>query len=136
LPADTLANVIWLPVIRAAMAVRRGDHAHALELLQTARRYDLAGGYYAHYLHGLAYLGQRSGADAAAEFQSIVNHRGIDAFSLPRPLAQLDVARAYALQGDKEKARKAYDDFFVLWKDADPDIPILKEAKAEYAKLQ
>ncbi len=134
--SDTLANVIWLPVIRAAIALRRSDYAQAIELLQPTRRYDLADQFYAHYLRGLAYLGNRSGAEAAAEFQFIVNHKGIDPFSLPRSLAQLGLARAYALQGDKAKARKAYDDFFALWKDADADLPLLKEAKAEYAKLQ
>jgi tetratricopeptide (TPR) repeat protein len=135
LPTDTLANVIWLPVIHAAMAVRRGDYAHAIELLQSTRRYDLADAFYAHYLRGLAYLGQHSAAEAAAEFQFIVDHRGIDPWSLPRPLAQLGLARAYALQGDKEKARKAYEAFFALWKDADPDLPIFREAKAQYARL-
>ncbi len=138
LPTDTLANVIWLPTIRAAMAIRRANYAQALELLRTPRRYDLADGFYAHYLRGLAYLGQRSTADAAAEFQFIVDHRGFDPvrFSLPRPLGQLGLARAYVLQGDKEKARKAYEALFALWKDADPDLPVLKEAKAEYANLK
>jgi serine/threonine protein kinase/Flp pilus assembly protein TadD len=144
LPTDTLANGVDLPVIRAALANHRGNYAQAIELLKTTRRYDHAEAFripldldqFAPYLRGQAFLGQRSGAEAAAEFQYLLDHRGLAPFSLLCPLAQLGLARAFALQGDNEKARKAYDDFFALWKDADTDIPILIEAKREYAKLK
>jgi tetratricopeptide (TPR) repeat protein len=136
LPTDTLANTIWLPVIRAAMAIHRGNHAKAIELLQAARRYDRADLFSAHYLRGLAYLGQRSAVEAGAEFQFILDHRGLASYSPFYPLAHLGLARAYVVSGDTEKARKAYEDFFELWKDADADLPILIEAKKEYAALK
>ena len=130
--------------MRAALANHRGNYAQAIELLKTARRYDHAEFFrvpldldqFAPYLRGQAFLGQRSGAEVAAEFQYILDHRGLAPFSLLHPLAQLGLARAYALQGDSEKARKAYGDFFALWKDADADLPILIEAKKEYEKVR
>ena len=88
------------------------------------------------YLRGLAYLQARQGAEAAAEFQKIVDHRGISAVAPEHSLAKLGLGRAYTLSGDTAKAKAAYQDFFALWKDADPGVPILKEAKAEFAKLQ
>jgi predicted Zn-dependent protease len=88
------------------------------------------------YLRGQAYLRAQQGGNAAQEFQKILDHRGITGNSPVVPLAHLGLARAYALSGDTAKAKAAYQDFFALWKDADPDIPILKQAKAEYAKLQ
>jgi len=135
LPTDTLANTIWLPVIRAAMAIHRGNHDKAIELLQAARRYDRADKFSAHYLRGVAYLGQRSGVQAGAEFRFILDHRGLDAFSPFYPLACLGLARANVVAGDIEKARKAYEDFFVQWKDADSDLPVLIQAKKEYGGL-
>jgi tetratricopeptide (TPR) repeat protein len=94
------------------------------------------GNLYPVYVRGQAYLAARNGAAAAGEFQKILDHRGI-VLNLPLgALAHLQLGRAYALSGDTAKARSAYQDFLTLWKDADPDIPILKEAKAEYAKLQ
>jgi predicted Zn-dependent protease len=84
---------------------------------------------------GQAYLQMRKGGDAAAEFQNIIEHRGVVLNFPTAALARLGLARAYALQGDTIKGRDAYQDFLALWKDADPDIPILKQAKAEYAKL-
>jgi tetratricopeptide (TPR) repeat protein len=87
------------------------------------------------YVRGMAYLAAHQGAKAAAEFQKILDYPNI-AFSGSRALANLGLGRAYALQGDTAKARKAYQDFLTLWKDADPDIPILKQAKAEYSELQ
>ena len=121
LPDDTLTNAIDLPVIRAAIANHRGNYAEAVELLQPARRYERADTtFFAHYIRGQAYLGQRSGAEAAAEFQSIIDRRGLEPFSPLHPLAQVGLARAIALQGDNEKARNAYDEFFAIWKDADP----------------
>jgi tetratricopeptide (TPR) repeat protein len=88
------------------------------------------------YVRGLVYLRMKDGEKAAAEFQKILDHRGLEPTSELIPLSQLNIGRAYALQGDVGKARTAYQDFLALWKDADPDIPVLKEAKAEYAKLQ
>ena len=88
------------------------------------------------YLRGQAYLNQHKGADAAAEFQKILDHRGWQPASPLYPLAHLGLARAAALSGDTTKARTAYQDFFALWKDADPDIPILQEARREYEKLE
>jgi hypothetical protein len=88
------------------------------------------------YLRGEAYLAEKKGDLAAKQFQAYLDHRGLYLNFVLGPLAHLGLARAYALQGDTNKARTAYQDFFALWKDADPDIPILKQAKAEYAKLQ
>lgn len=144
MPTDTLANGVDLPVIRAAIANHRGSYAEAIELLKTARRYNHAELFrvpldldqFAPYLRGQAFLRQRSGAEAAAEFQYILDHRGLAPFSLLNPLAQLGLARAAVLTGDKEKARKSYQDFFTLWKDADADLPILIAAKKEYEKVK
>jgi serine/threonine protein kinase/tetratricopeptide (TPR) repeat protein len=135
-PTDTLANTIWLPVIRAAIAIQRGNHPRALELLQPARRYDRADRLSAHYLRGLAYLGQRSGVQAEAEFQFILDHRGLDTYSPFYPLARLGLARAHVVSSGNEKARKTYEDFFAHWKDADSDLPILIQAKKEYDRLK
>jgi Tfp pilus assembly protein PilF len=88
------------------------------------------------YVRGEAYLQAHSGAAAAAEFQKILDHRGVVVNFPLGALAHVGLARAYALSGDAPKAKTAYQDFFALWKDADPDIPILKESKAEYEKLQ
>jgi hypothetical protein len=87
-------------------------------------------------VRGQAYLLAHNSTAAAAEFQKLLDHRGIVANFLTGSLAHLQIGRAYAMTGDTAKAKAAYQDFFTLWKDADPDIPILKEAKAEYAKLQ
>jgi eukaryotic-like serine/threonine-protein kinase len=111
-------------------------------LLQGATPYELAptaGGVMAMqvvYTRGMAYLAARQGAQAVAEFQKILAHPGAAGFSPTGSLAHLQLGRAYALAGDAAKARTAYQDFFALWKDGDPGIPILKQAKAEYAKLQ
>jgi len=88
------------------------------------------------YVRALAYLEAKRGPEAALEFQKIVDHRGISATSPEHSLAKLGLGRAYQMTGDTAKAKAAYQDFFALWKDADPDIPLLKDAKAEYAKLQ
>ncbi len=144
MPTDTLAIGVDLPVIRAAIANHRENYAQAIELLRTARRYEHAEFFkipldldqFAPYLRGQAFLGQRSGAEASAEFQYVLDHRSLAPFSLLGPLAQLGLARAHALNGDIEKAHKAYDDFFALWKDADADLPVLIEAKKEYEKLK
>jgi serine/threonine protein kinase/tetratricopeptide (TPR) repeat protein len=142
-PNGTLWNAVQLPAIRAAIALKRDQPAKAVELLASASPYERA---YpdAVYLRGLAYLDLREGAKAAAEFEKILDHKGANwgsAWQHPYwgqfySLSYLGLARGSALAGDPAKAGKAYKDFLTLWKDADPDIPILKKAKAEYAKLQ
>jgi hypothetical protein len=115
-----------------------------MEALQTAAPYELGsvGGelnnisLYPVYVRGTAYLSRHAGSRAAAEFQKILDHRGIVLNEPIGALAHLQLGRAYALQGDGAKGRAAYQEFLTLWKDADPDIPILNQAKAEYAKLQ
>jgi tetratricopeptide (TPR) repeat protein/predicted Ser/Thr protein kinase len=142
-PNGTLWNAVQLPAIRAAIALKRDQPAKAVELLASASPYERA---YpeAVYLRGLAYLGLREGTEAAAQFEKILDHKGANwgsAWQHPYwgqfyALSYLGLARGSALAGDPAKAGKAYQDFLVLWKDADSDIPILKQAKAEYAKLQ
>src|SRR5579863_7898399 len=137
-PSDTLLNNVSLPTASAAIEIGRGDPAKAIELLRPASPYEL--GRFADfapiYVRGLAYLRARNGAQAAVEFRKILDHRGVDPVSPLYALARLGLARAYALSGDPAKSRIAYQDFLALWKDADPDVPILMEAKAGYAKLQ
>jgi len=143
-PEDTLAQFNYLPTIRAQLALGRGDSSEAIEGLRVAAPYELGtpdvGGFrpalYPVYVRGEAYLAVHRGADAAVEFQKILDHGGVVQNEPIGALARLGLARAYALQGDTPKARAAYPDFLALWKDANPDIPILKEAKAEYAKLK
>ncbi|MGA7625564.1 MAG: protein kinase [Candidatus Acidiferrales bacterium] len=143
LPNGTIWNAVELPAIRAAIALKRDQPARAVELLASASPFDRA---YpeAVYLRGLAYLGLGESAAAAAEFEKILNYKGANWGSSWQhsywgqfySLSYLGLARASALAGDTAKAGKTFQDFFALWKDADPDIPILKEAKAEYARLQ
>jgi eukaryotic-like serine/threonine-protein kinase len=133
----------YLPTIDAQLALNRGDSSKAINILQVAAPYELGipgGGFfsptlYPVYVRGKAYLAARRGSEAADEFQKIVNQRSIVQNEPIGALAHLGLARAYLLEGDTAKARAAYQDFLTLWKDADPDIPILKQAKAEYAKL-
>jgi predicted Zn-dependent protease len=140
-PLDTRLNGYHLPTIRAAIEISRKNPPEAIELLQAAAPYELGtvvgpGGLYPVYMRGQAYLLLRRGSDAAAEFQKFLDHRGIvESFPLGA-LAYLGLARAYTAQGDTGKARAAYQNFLALWKDADPDIPILQQARAEYATLQ
>lgn len=120
--------------------------ANALEILQAAGPYELAvpgiefvaafGGMYPVYVRGEAFLAGRQGAQAVSEFQKILDHHGLVVADPIGALAHLQLGRAYTLSGDKTKAKTAYQDFLTLWKDADPGIPILKQAKTEYAKLQ
>jgi eukaryotic-like serine/threonine-protein kinase len=150
-PLDTLIIGYWLPTIRAAIELNRKNPSKAIELLRTAAPYDpgtsLPTGFlYPVYVRGQARLLLRDGSAAAAEFQKFLDHRGVVVNCPLGALARLGLARAYALQAQsargtdaesaRTKARVAYKDFLTLWKDADPDIPILKEAKAEYAKLK
>ncbi len=141
-PEDTLLHAVSVPLIRCAVELERGDTNRAIELLKSAERYELGFGYvyypplFPTYMRGQTYLKARDGSRAAAEFQKVLDHRGVDPVSLNYALAHLGLARAYTLSGETGKARTAYNDFLALWKEADPDIPILKQAKAEYAKLQ
>ena len=137
-PTDTLVNIVWVPSMRGAVEVSRGNPAKAIELLQPAVAFEF--GWPARvmpsYVRGLAYLRMRQGKEAAEQFQNILNHRGVCGTLPTCSLARLQLGRARVLSGDNAGARTAYQDFLALWKDADPDVPILKEAKAEYAKLQ
>jgi len=137
-PLHTYINNIWVPAIRAQIEIDRGNPAKAIELLRAASPYEFGwvSRVLPNYVRGLAYLKARQGPEAAAEFQKILDHRGLCMTALECSLARLQLGRARALTGDNAGARTAYQDFFALWKDADPDVPILKEAKAEYAKLQ
>jgi tetratricopeptide (TPR) repeat protein/predicted Ser/Thr protein kinase len=143
-PQDTIVQSVWLPTIQAQTATSRKNFAQNIELLQTAAPYELGmlstsasnSCLYPVYVRAEAYLAVHQGQFAAAEFQKILDHRGLVWNCATGTLAHLGLARAYALQSDTAKARAAYQDFLALWKDADPDIPILKEAKAEYAKLK
>ena len=137
-PLHTYINSIFLPATRAQIEIDRGNPAKAIELLRAVSPYEFgwASRVRPNYVRGQAYLKARQGPEAAAEFQKILDHRGICGTALECPLSHLGLGRARAISGDSAGARTAYQDFFALWKDADPDIPILKEAKAEYAKLQ
>ena len=140
-PNDTLVISGYLPMVRALNDLQRKKPDEAIAALEPARKYEMGAGpgnplgFWPLYIRGQAYLRLHDGDKAAAEFQKILDHRGALATSELYPLAQLNLARAFSLQGDSTKARTAYQDFFALWKDADPDIPILKQAQAEYAKL-
>ena len=135
-PEDTFVNLLYLPMLHAEFAITRNDGSNAVEVLQAAGSYELGTvQLYPAFLRGEAYLSEQRGSEAAAEFQKILDHRGI-VLNEPGALAHLQIGRAYAMSGESTKARTAYQDFLTLWKDADPDIPILKQAKAEYAKLQ
>jgi len=134
-PMDTVLNAIELATARAAVELNRGSPTRAIELLQSATPYERSRPL-AIYVRGLAYLKAQKGEEAAAEFQKIAGPRGAFPTWPEHALAYLGLARAYALLGDIAKSRRAYEDFLGLWKEADPDIPILQQAKAEYAKLK
>ncbi len=140
-PQDTLINAVWIPVAQGAVEINRGNPAKAVELLRSAAPYELGSGPGSAnplpmYIRGQAYLRLHQATDAATEFQKILDHRGVDPTSPLYALSYLGLGRAWALAGDTAKSRRSYQDFLALWKDADPDIPILKEAKSEYAKLK
>jgi serine/threonine protein kinase/tetratricopeptide (TPR) repeat protein len=148
-PEDTSVRFSYLPTIRALSSLHHGEPAKAIELLQIAVPFELAvpgsggsegylflGALYPIYVRGEAYLAAHQGAEAAAEFQKILDRRGIVISDPIGALARLQLGRAFAISGDKAKAKSAYQDFLTLWKDADPGIAILRQAKAEYAQLQ
>jgi tetratricopeptide (TPR) repeat protein len=141
-PQDTVVQTRYLPMARSALALNSGNAQAALDALTAAAPYELGHtnedftfAVYPVYFRGQAYLAARSGVAAAGEFQKILDHSGVVGNEPIGALAHLGLGRAYALSGDSAKAKTAYQDFFALWKTADPDVPILKEAKAEYAKL-
>jgi eukaryotic-like serine/threonine-protein kinase len=149
-PLDTQMQFLWLPVINAQLALNKKDAQAAIDRLEPARSLDLAlvpfttnpSCLYAPYLRGQAYLALNEGAKAAAEFQKLLDHNGLVWNCSTGALAYLGLARAYAIQaranaiaGDIEKSRTAYQNFFTLWKTADPTIPILRQAQQEYARL-
>jgi eukaryotic-like serine/threonine-protein kinase len=142
-PLDTMLKVYWLPTIRAAIDLAGSNSLQALIDLEPTAPYELGqppqfqlGTLYPVYLRGIAQLAAHNGTAAAAEFQKFLDHRGIVLNYPLGVLAHLGLARAYALSDDTRKSKMAYQDFFTLWKDADPEIPILKQAKAEYGGLQ
>jgi hypothetical protein len=144
-PEDTTVRFSYLPTLRALLALNRGEPLKAVDLLQAAVPYELGvprsaihalfGALYPVYVRGEAYLAAREPAKAAAEFQKILDHRGIVLADPVGAMARLQIGRTFALVEDKTKAKAGYQDFLTLWKEADPDIPILKQAKAEYARL-
>ena len=143
-PEATVVQFNYLPTLRAKLAVSKGNASEALETLRAALPYELGRTTYSSYgwtslypvyVRGEAYIAVHQGKEAVAEFQKILDHRGIVLNQPIGALALFQLGRAYALQGDTGRAKTAYQDFLTLWKDADPDVPILKEAKAEYAKL-
>ena len=139
-PSDSLVKYAYVPSAKATLLIHQKKYREAVAELEPSRNYDLAfpftfGTYLAMYTRGQAYLQMRDGKSAAAEFQKILDHRTLLSISELIPMAQLNLARAYAMAGDAGKARTAYQDFFAMWKDADPDIPVLVAAKTEYGKL-
>jgi predicted Zn-dependent protease len=144
-PEDTLVQFNYLPTLRAKLALNRGNASEAIESLQAATPYELGQttfsvdgwtALYPVYVRGEAYLAAHQGNEAAAEFQKILDHPGVVLNEPIGALAHLGLARAYVMQGDTAEARAAYQDFFTLWKDAEPDIPVLIAAKSEFAKLK
>jgi len=139
LPSNTMCNSVWLPLIHATSELQRGRASEpdkAVQLLQPARPYEAAISFKPTWVRGQAYLQANNGARATEEFQKIIKHRGWDVLSPLWPLAHLGLARAAALEGDGTKSRKAYEDFFLLWKDADAELPVLIEAMKEYERLK
>jgi tetratricopeptide (TPR) repeat protein len=137
-PSDFQVNGVVGPCVEALMQSARGNTSAAIQALQPATRYELATyfGFIPVYVRGLIYLRGHLGKEAGAEFQKILDHRFLTAATYTYALSYVGLARSWSEAGDSVKARGAYQDFFALWKDADPDIPILKQAKAEYARLQ
>jgi len=139
-PLDTSINMYGVPSVRAAIELSRNNPAKAVQELDVTSPYELGCDFdempfFPVYIRGQAFLAMHQGREAAAEFRKYIDHPGVVLNNPLGAVARVGLARAYAMQGDTAKARAAYQDFFSLWKDADPDVPILKEAKAEYAKL-
>ena len=143
-PNATIVQFNYLPTLLAQLALSQREAAKAIEALRLNIPYEFGSdpsapnniSPYPVYVRGEAYLAAHRGSEAATEFQKILDHRGIVLNEPIGALAHLQIGRAYAMAGDTAKARVAYQDFLTLWKGADPDIPVLKQAKAEFAKLQ
>ena len=144
-PLNTVINHYWLPAIYGSIEIKRGNAAKAIDILQTTGPYELGtplpefevgGSLYPVYIRGLAYLSLKKGKEAATEFRKFIDQRGVAVNCPLAALARLQLGRAYALSGDSIKARGSYQEFFALWKDAESDIPVLKEAKAEYQQIR
>src|SRR5712672_2365222 len=140
-PEDTLVQHYFIPTIRAAIKLRQHDPAAAIDLLRGTAKYDLAftGSFesvYPAYIRGLAYVGLGDGHSAAAQFQKLIDNHGFTVRHVTGPLAWLQLGRAQKMMGDEAATRKSYETFLDLWKNADPDIPIYQQAKAEYARLE
>jgi serine/threonine protein kinase/tetratricopeptide (TPR) repeat protein len=140
-PEDTLVQHYFIPTIRAAIKLQQHDPAAAIDLLRGTAKYDLAftasfDSVYPAYIRGLAYLQLGDGQSAAAQFQKLIDNPGFTVRHVIGPLAWFQLGRAQKMRGDEAAARKSYETFLDLWKDADPDIPIYQQAKAEYAKLR
>jgi len=145
-PEDTSARFSYLPAVRALLALNRGDPAHAIELLHISTPYELGepqssfiasfGALYPVYVRGKAYLAAHNGAAAAVEFQKILSHRGVTVTDPVGALARVQLGRALAAAGDGRGARAAFEDFLTLWKDADPAIPVFRQARSEFAALR
>jgi tetratricopeptide (TPR) repeat protein len=140
-PTDTLLNKVFVPLAQATSDLQRNQPAQAVARLEAATPYELgsgpgASGYAINYIRGEAFLRSKQGAKAAAEYQKILDHRGVDPLDVGYSLSRLGLGRAYALEGNTTAAKSAYQDFFAAWKDADPDVPILKQAKMEYEKVR
>ena len=134
-PEDTLVHARALARIRAAAALARRRGQEAVDHLAASKPYD-RGEVTSHYLRGLAYLQLQSAPEALASFQTVIDRPQIDQFSIVHPLARLGRARAAAMGGDLTTSRKAYEEFLAWWKDADPDLPVLVAARAEYGRLR
>ncbi|HEX3085028.1 MAG TPA: tetratricopeptide repeat protein, partial [Pyrinomonadaceae bacterium] len=135
-PLDTLLNASWLPIIRAQSELSKGNAVQAIQLLEGTRHYEPFGDFWPQYLRGEAYLKLKNGAQAAAEFKTILSHRGWYPTSPLYALAQLGLARAELTAGDNGAARTAYQDLFTLWQEAEPTLPALVAARAEYEKIK
>jgi hypothetical protein len=145
-PDDSMVKFSYLPVLRAVIALNHRQSYKAIDLLEVAKPYELgyqgfylvgfAGPLYAVYVNGVAHLTAGHGSEAAAEFQKILDHRGIVLADPIGALSRLQLGRAFVLSGDQIRAKAAYDDFLTLWKNADPDIPILRQAKEEYVRMR
>ena len=135
-PKDTMVNQVWLPVIKAMIELRKGNPQAALELLEAARGYEVAAAFLPQTVRSMVYMKMGQPGQAAAEVRKILDHRGQGSLSILWPLAHLTLARASAMQGDTALARKSYQDFFTLWKDADQDVRILVDAKREFENLK
>jgi eukaryotic-like serine/threonine-protein kinase len=140
-PTQTILNKVWIPVAAAFTDLQQNQPAQAITRLETAAPYEFgsgpgASGYLINYLRAEAYLRLKDGAKAATEYRKILDHAGTEPEDVSYTLSHLGMGRALALQSNTAGAKSDYQDFFAAWKDADPEVPILRQAKAEYEKLQ